>query len=129
MARSATPRFAFRERLGADGGLPKTLPITEWVERLERLEVKVAGETKTWLCARSSARAAPPSPIPAAPPQPKTQDVDDGERSILGKVRRLVGKEKAIIALSRICDRSGVATRSIKIWHSRAIPSCVLAGR
>jgi len=95
MARSATPRFALESVLVRMAGLPKTLPLTEWVERLERLEVKVAGETKLGSAPLRAPEQRPPSPIPAAPPQPKTQDVDDGDtfNTWQGFVA-FVGKEK-----------------------------------
>jgi DNA polymerase-3 subunit gamma/tau len=47
IARSATPRFALESVLIRLAGLPKTLPVTELIERLERLEAKsVTGPTK-----------------------------------------------------------------------------------
>ena len=46
LRRSATPRFALESALIRLATLPKSLPVGELVERLERLEGKFAGAAK-----------------------------------------------------------------------------------
>ena len=99
IARSATPRFALESVLARMAGLPKTLPVTEWVGRLERLEGKLAGEAKF-----VSAPVRAPGPelqtsAPAALPLPKTQAATGGDpfdswRAFIA----FIGKEKRLFS-------------------------------
>lgn len=62
ITRSATPRFALESLLIRLAGLPQTLPVTELIERLERLEGKpsAAGTVKERVVPPVRERAAPP---------------------------------------------------------------------
>jgi len=95
IARSATPRFALESVLIRLASLPKTLPVAEWIERLERLEIKAAGEIKLSSAPVRTSELRPPAPAPAAPPRPKTQAVAGGDsfNTWQGFVA-FVGKEK-----------------------------------
>ena len=70
IARAATPRFALESVLIRLAGLPKTLPVAELIERLERLEGKSAAATgKPGVIPRASERAAPATEaLPATAP-------------------------------------------------------------
>jgi len=62
ITRSATPRFALESLLIRLAGLPQTLPVTELIERLERLEGKpsAAGSVKERVAPPVQERATPP---------------------------------------------------------------------
>ena len=62
ITRSATPRFALESLLIRLAGLPQTLPVTELIERLERLEGKpsAAGSVKERVAPPVLERATPP---------------------------------------------------------------------
>ncbi|HWH77444.1 MAG TPA: DNA polymerase III subunit gamma/tau, partial [Candidatus Binatus sp.] len=75
IARSATPRFALETVLIRLATLPQSLPVTELIERLERLEGKPSGSGQRISSAplirpQSETRSTPilpPAPIAAAP--------------------------------------------------------------
>ncbi len=96
ITRSATPRFTLESVLVRMAGLPKTLPVTEWVERLERLELKFVGETKLGSAPVRAPEHRPLAPIPAAqPPRPKTQAAPGGDSITTWQgFVAFVGKEK-----------------------------------
>jgi len=62
ITRSAAPRFALESLLIRLAGLPQTLPVTELIERLERLEGKpsAAGSVKERVAPPVQERATPP---------------------------------------------------------------------
>jgi DNA polymerase-3 subunit gamma/tau len=71
IARAATPRFALETVLVRLATLPKTLPVAELVDRLERLAVKVpAGTAAPSSPMRLSEAVAPPKAAPALPSSP-----------------------------------------------------------
>lgn len=96
IARSTTPRFALESVLIRLAGLPKTLPVTEWIERLERLE------TKTSSGARAESLAPRKEKIPAAAEPSvviaKTADPDAGETGGWREFIAFVGREKKFLA-------------------------------
>ena len=119
IARSTTPRFALESALIRLAGLPKTLPVTEWIERLERLEAKASsgGRTES-LAPRKEKVAAPaePSKAMAAIAEPDTGGTG-GWREFIA----FVGREKKFLAshlesgapleLGSGCMKIGVAER------------------
>jgi DNA polymerase III subunit gamma/tau len=68
VARSPNPRFAFEAVLVKLATLPKTLPVSELVERLERLEKHLAARSSS--AALKPANA--PAPLPEEAPPPRT---------------------------------------------------------
>ena len=119
IARSTTPRFVLESALIRLAGLPKTLPVTEWIERLERLEAKASsgGRTES-LAPRKEKVAAPaePSKAMAAIAKPDTGGTG-GWREFIA----FVGREKKFLAshlesgapleLGSGCMKIGVAER------------------
>ena len=102
IARSATPRFALESVLIRLATLPKTLPVGELIERLERLEAKLLGAAKPAdPSVRMPARATITSLIEAAPPlpPPKSAMVSEGDSaSVWQAFVAFVGKEKKFLA-------------------------------
>jgi DNA polymerase-3 subunit gamma/tau len=107
IARAATPRFALETVLVRLATLPKTLPVAELIDRLERLEVKgPVGATSAIATVRLSETAPPAKASPAlsTPPMPTLapRAVDAPQRSESGDVWRdfvaFVGKEKKFLA-------------------------------
>jgi DNA polymerase-3 subunit gamma/tau len=68
IARSANPRFALEAVMVRLAILPKTLPVSELVERLERLEQKLAGRSMS----------VEPATKTAPPPSASTQPINSG---------------------------------------------------
>jgi DNA polymerase-3 subunit gamma/tau len=103
IARSATPRFALESVLIRLATLPKTLPVGELIERLERLEGKLIGAAKP---ATAMVRIPPPpssllsSAEPPQPlPPPKSGMVSEGDSaSVWQGFVAFVGKEKKFLA-------------------------------
>lgn len=99
IARSATPRFALETALIRLATLPKTLPVGELVDRLERLEGKFTGASRPTAAPPvrvAEHRPAVPPPGPVAAPWPKTEAIAVGGHSSnawQGFVA-FVGKEK-----------------------------------
>ncbi|MSP41656.1 MAG: DNA polymerase III subunit gamma/tau [Deltaproteobacteria bacterium] len=114
IGRSATPRFSLETVLVRLATLPKTLPVAELVERLERLEVKTpAGGAMPQASARLSEALTPPaktfikeapkeSSIPAPAPAAAPRLVETPLRAATGDVWRdfvaFVGTEKKFLA-------------------------------
>ena len=109
VARSANPRFALEALLVRLASLPKTLPIAQLLERLEKLEEKFKGETKPYAPAAKEpsapgdipqAGARPLSPAPQV--RPSTIQVEADPSADRGKVWQnfisFVGKEKKFLA-------------------------------
>ena len=66
IARSATPRFALESVLIRLAGLPKTLPVAELIERLERLEGKSGTGAGKHGLPRAGEKTAPSNEAPPA---------------------------------------------------------------
>ncbi len=101
ITRSATPRFALESTLIRLATLPKTLPVAELVERLERLEGKFLGAVKPATSAVQILQAPPlVSSSVAPPPQPsKSGMVNEGDSaSVWQAFVAFVGKEKKFLA-------------------------------
>ena len=93
IARSATPRFALEGVLIRLAGLPKTLPVAEWVERLERLEAKSSAGTRM-VSAAAPTQKETPSPSAALRKDPSPGGVTDVWREFIA----FVGREKKFLA-------------------------------
>lgn len=96
IARSSTPRFALESVLIRLAGLPKTLPVAEWVERLERLETKSStGARVDRAVPPSEKQTRAPAPSPAFPvvSAPSGDETDNWREFIA-----FVGKEKKFLA-------------------------------
>lgn len=107
ISRAATPRFALETVLVRLATLPKTLPVAELIDRLERLEVKgPLGATSANATLRLSETALPAkaSPVLAAPPLPMSAPRVDAAppRPVPGDVWRdfvaFVGTETKFLA-------------------------------
>jgi DNA polymerase-3 subunit gamma/tau len=100
VARAATPRFALETVLVRLATLPKTLPVAELVDRLERLEVKgPAGAALANSTTRLSETAVPPKapPVPSSAPRV----IETPRRAAPGDWRdfvAFVGTEKKFLA-------------------------------
>jgi DNA polymerase-3 subunit gamma/tau len=97
VARSPNPRFAFEAVLVKLATLPKTLPVSELVERLERLEKNLAARSSPAALKPANAAESPPVEAPAsrtskeAPPQDRASMPGDKEqvwRDFVTAVRR-----------------------------------------
>ena len=96
LARSATPRFALESVLVRMAGLPKTLPVTEWVERLEQLEARFSTGTRTESAALRKGMEIPAARPPGA--QARTEEADPGGAANWRGFIAFVGKEKKFLA-------------------------------
>ena len=100
VARSATPRFALEAVLIRLASLPQSLPVTEILTRLERLEGRVSGEV------RSAVAAERPKSVPIAAPVMKlgvtpaleTFPAAADDASKWREFVAFVGKEKKVLA-------------------------------
>lgn len=101
-ARAATPRFALESTLIRLARLPKTLPVDELIERLERLEGKISSPLKPLSDTPRIvpvARTAPPSLPAAAPVDVHSGIVSDGDSTSGWRAFvSFVGKEKKFLA-------------------------------
>jgi DNA polymerase III subunit gamma/tau len=95
IARSATPRFALETVLVRLAALPKTLPVAEWVDRLERLEAKSSPGVRPESIAEAKQQVAPPAPVTALHERAShgRKESDDWREFIT-----FVGKEKKFLA-------------------------------
>jgi DNA polymerase-3 subunit gamma/tau len=96
VARSATPRFALESVLVRLAGLPKTLPVSELIERLERLENKAPkgdGAAPRTKLARDST-VSPPAP----PVAPRVAVPSAGRGDRWREFVAYVGREKKFLA-------------------------------
>jgi DNA polymerase-3 subunit gamma/tau len=94
LARAANPRFALETVLVRLATLPKTLPIAQLLERLEKLEKKLPGE------ARASMAPEAANPIPqslVSPPSVAASPADDNDNRWRSFVS-FVGREKKFLA-------------------------------
>ena len=96
LARSANPRFALETALIRLAALPKSLPVSELLERLEKLEGRFSGTARV-AAAKPKEAAAPEKP--AAEPSAKFAAGDSGDKdgtwqSFVG----FVGREKKFLA-------------------------------
>jgi DNA polymerase-3 subunit gamma/tau len=96
LARSATPRFALESVLIRMAGLPKTLPVTEWVERLERLEARFSTGTRPESTALRKEMEIPAAKSPGA--QVRMDEADFGGAANWRGFIAFVGKEKKFLA-------------------------------
>jgi DNA polymerase-3 subunit gamma/tau len=74
ISRSATPRFALETALIRLATLPKTLPVADLIERLERLEGKLVGAAKPSMVPERTAehRVIAPTPVSASGTMPES---------------------------------------------------------
>jgi DNA polymerase-3 subunit gamma/tau len=95
VARSTTPRFALETVLVRLATLPKTLPVGEWVDRLERLEAKSSPGVRPERVAEVKEKVAPSGPIAASHERAsqRREESDDWREFIT-----FVGKEKKFLA-------------------------------
>jgi DNA polymerase-3 subunit gamma/tau len=93
VARSATPRFALESVLIRLAGLPKTLPVAELIERLERLEGKSTTGTSKPLFPHASEGAAPPPAL-----DPADSPAGASATGSWPEFVAFVGKEKKFLA-------------------------------
>jgi len=101
ITRSATPRFALESALIRLATLPKTLPVAELIERLERLEGKFLGAVKPATPMVQIPQGPPLVSSSAAPPPqpPKSGMVNEGDSaSVWQAFVAFVGKEKKFLA-------------------------------
>jgi DNA polymerase-3 subunit gamma/tau len=101
ITRSATPRFALESALIRLATLPKTLPVAELIERLERLEGKFLGTVKPATPLVQIPQVPPLVSSSAAPPPqpPKSGMVNEGDSaSVWQAFVAFVGKEKKFLA-------------------------------
>ena len=101
IARAATPRFALETVLVRLASLPKTLPVAELVERLERLEVKgPAGATSPIASVRLSETVAPPKapPVPSSLPRVIETPLRAAPSDVWRDFVAFVGTEKKFLA-------------------------------
>jgi len=101
ITRSATPRFALESALIRLATLPKTLPVAELIERLERLEGKFLGAVKPATPMVQIPQVPPLVSSSAAPPPqpPKSGMVNEGDSaSVWQAFVAFVGKEKKFLA-------------------------------
>jgi DNA polymerase-3 subunit gamma/tau len=70
VARSSNPRFVLETVLVRLATLPKTIPITQVLERLDKLEKRIAGDL-----------ARPGTPVPETTPRPPTAIVENSART------------------------------------------------
>jgi hypothetical protein len=101
ITRSATPRFALESTLIRLATLPKTLPIGELIERLERLESKFLGAAKPATAMVRLPQAEPLASSSAKPsPRPlKSGIVNEGDSaSVWQAFVAFVGKEQKFLA-------------------------------
>ena len=100
ITRSATPRFALESALIRLATLPKSLPVGELVERLERLEGKFAGAAKpATAMVRPQALPSPAISVAPAPSRPTSGMVAEGDSAgVWQAFVGFVGKEKKFLA-------------------------------
>jgi DNA polymerase III gamma/tau subunit len=109
VARSANPRFALEAVLVRLATLPKTLPVAQLIERLEKLEEKFKGEAKQYRAspkeipapmqiAESSARASTPAPQASASPAKIEMGPSVSTEQVWRDFVAFVGKEKKFLA-------------------------------
>jgi DNA polymerase-3 subunit gamma/tau len=96
LARSANPRFALETALIRLAALPKSLPVSELLERLEKLEGRFSGTARVAV-AKPKEAAAPEKP--AAPPSAKFAPGDSGDKDgTWQSFVAFVGREKKFLA-------------------------------
>jgi len=96
VARSAHPRFALEAALIRLATLPKTLPVAELLERLEKLEGRFAGRKEAAVAPPKE--SVPPPQRPAAPAA-KAEVAPDGDKDVAWRnFVAFVGKEKKFLA-------------------------------
>jgi DNA polymerase III subunit gamma/tau len=95
IARSATPRFALESVLVRLANLPRTLPVSEWVDRLERLEAKTSPRTHAESLAPTKQAIISPRPtiVPPLGP-PRSDEGSERWRDFIA----FVGREKKFLA-------------------------------
>lgn len=100
VARSATPRFALEAVLIRLASLPQSLPVTEILTRLERLEGRVSGEVRSPVAAErpKSVPLAAPVMKPVVTPPLETVPAAGDDASKWREFVAFVGKEKKFLA-------------------------------
>jgi DNA polymerase III gamma/tau subunit len=93
VARSATPRFGLEAALVRLATLPKTLPVLELVDRLERLEKKISGGATPARQTQAAAVAPVEKPVTAATMQPRSDPATAWREFVA-----FVGKQKKLLA-------------------------------
>jgi DNA polymerase-3 subunit gamma/tau len=94
ISRSATPRFLLESVLVRLATLPHTLPVSELLERLERLEGKLSGPAKGTVVKEGANR---PAPLATRPPEDGVEPIDRNENTWRDLVN-FIGKEKKLLA-------------------------------
>jgi DNA polymerase III subunit gamma/tau len=97
LARAAIPRFALETVLVRLATLPKTLPIAQLLERLEKLEKKLPGEAQAVSAMAPEAANPIPQGLTSAPPVAASPAVDKGDNRWRSFVS-FVGQEKKFLA-------------------------------
>jgi DNA polymerase III gamma/tau subunit len=96
LARSANPRFALETALIRLAALPKSLPVSELLERLEKLEGRFSGTARAAVAKPKEATA---PETPAAAPSPKFAAGDSGDKDETWQsFVAFVGREKKFLA-------------------------------
>jgi DNA polymerase-3 subunit gamma/tau len=96
LARSANPRFALETALIRLAALPKSLPVSELLERLEKLEGRFSGTARAAVAKPKEATA---PETPAAAPSPKFAAGDSGDKDgTWQSFVAFVGREKKFLA-------------------------------
>jgi DNA polymerase III subunit gamma/tau len=98
ITRSPTPRFALESVLIRLAGLPRTLPVAELIERLERLEAKTPGTPRSGVAPAPGMEKspAPAQPRPAAPPREGAATLDAADS--WDEFVTAIGKQKKFLA-------------------------------
>jgi len=96
LARSANPRFALETALIRLAALPKSLPVSELLERLEKLEGRFSGTARAAVAKPKEATA---PETPAAAPSAKFAAGDSGDKDgTWQSFVAFVGREKKFLA-------------------------------
>ena len=96
LARSANPRFALETALIRLAALPKSLPVSELLERLEKLEGRFSGTARAAVAKPKEATA---PETPAAAPSAKFAAGDSGDKDgTWQSFLAFVGREKKFLA-------------------------------
>jgi DNA polymerase-3 subunit gamma/tau len=100
VTRSATPRFALEAVLIRLASLPQSLPVTEILTRLERLEGRVSGEVRSPVATErsKSVPSAAPEIKPVVTPPLETVPATGDDASKWREFVAFVGKEKKFLA-------------------------------
>ncbi len=99
VARSANPRFALESLLVRLATLTKTIPVTEVLQRLERLEQKISRGSVPTRPAPDSQKSTPNAPLPSSNSATKTTPAPMLDKDeVWKKFLTFVGAEKKFLA-------------------------------